>query len=95
MTRATGKVSREQMEQVLLAQGPQGEQVMTTIAQEYIELGLKQGLEQGRLETKERIRRIARQLLELHDVVTVSEITGFSLKEVQELAESASSENDR
>ena len=80
MTRATGKVSREQMEQALLAQGPQGEQVMTTIAQEYIE----QGLEQGRLEATQ---RIARQLLKLHNVVTVSEITGLSLEEVKALAE--------
>jgi hypothetical protein len=46
---------------------------------------------------QEYIRSIARQLLELHDVVTVSEITGLSLEDVQALAESDDSglENGR
>jgi len=51
LTRATNRVSREELEQALLAQGTPGEQVMETIAQEYIQqgvqLGLEQGLEQG------------------------------------------------
>ncbi len=59
---------------------------MGTIADEYIKQGLEQGLqqgqEQGRLEEK---RHIARQLLKLHDVVTVSEITGLTVAEVEAL----------
>lgn len=55
---------------------------METIAQEYIQQGLEQGQEKGRLEAT---RRIARQLLKLHDVVTVSEITGLTVAEVEAL----------
>jgi predicted transposase/invertase (TIGR01784 family) len=47
LTRATERVSREALEQALLEQGAQGEQVMATIAQEYIQQGLQQGLKQG------------------------------------------------
>lgn len=87
LTRATGRVSREELEQALLAQGAPGEKLMETIADEYIQLGvergLKQGLEQGREQGSEQgrleaTRNIARQLLKLHDVVTVSEITGLT-----------------
>ena len=47
LTRATERVSREALEQALLDLGPQGEQVMATIAQEYIQQGLEQGLERS------------------------------------------------
>jgi predicted transposase/invertase (TIGR01784 family) len=59
---------------------------MTTIAREFIqegiEKGIEKGLEQGRMEAK---REIACRLLKQHDAVTVSEITGLSLEEVQAL----------
>ncbi|HUM70233.1 MAG TPA: Rpn family recombination-promoting nuclease/putative transposase, partial [Chloroflexota bacterium] len=47
LTRATGRVSREELEQALLAQGAPGEKLMETIADEYIQLGVEKGLQQG------------------------------------------------
>ncbi len=50
---ATERVTREDLEEVLLRQGAEGERVMATIAQEYIQegiqLGIEQGIEQGRI----------------------------------------------
>lgn len=84
LSKATERVNREDLESALLRQGAQGEQMMTTIAQEYID----QGIEQGKLEEK---WNIARQLLKLHDVITVSEITGLTIDEVKALQESEQS----
>ena len=57
---------------------------MATIAQTL----RKQGLEQGKaIGEKEAARKIAKRLLLLHDVVTVSELTGLTVEEVQEIAE--------
>ena len=47
MTKATGKVSRMQMQEALLAHGEQGEKVMKTIADEYIAEGFAKGIQQG------------------------------------------------
>ena len=80
LNEATQKVTREDLRAALLAQGSEGERMMTTIAQELIQEGIEKGLEQGRLEAK---REIARRLLKQHDAVTVSEITGLSLEGVQ------------
>ena len=44
---ATQKVTRADLEQVLLSQGAEGERVMATIAQEYIQEGIQLGIEQG------------------------------------------------
>jgi hypothetical protein len=41
------RVSREELEQALLAQGAPGEKLMETIADEYIQLGVERGLKQG------------------------------------------------
>jgi predicted transposase/invertase (TIGR01784 family) len=86
LSKATERVKREDLESALLRQGAQGERIMATIAQEFIqqgiEQGIEQGVEQGKLEEK---RKIARQLLKLHDVVTVSEITGLTVEEVKTL----------
>lgn len=82
LSKATDRVKREDLRQALLSQGSQGERVMNTIAQEFIQQGIKQGIEQGRLEEK---RHIARQLLKLHDALTVSELTGLPLDEVKAL----------
>ncbi len=65
---------------------------MTTIAQEYIregiEIGEERGMERGmKRGQKNATYRIARQLLTLHSVVTVSELTGLSIEEVVELQE--------
>jgi predicted transposase/invertase (TIGR01784 family) len=87
LTEATQKVTREDLRAALLAQGADGERIMKTIAQEFIQEGIEKGLEQGRLEAKREIERIARILLKQHDAVTVSEITGLSLEEVQALQE--------
>jgi predicted transposase/invertase (TIGR01784 family) len=82
LSKATERVKQEDLESALLRQGAQGERMMATIAQEYIQQGIEQGIEQGKLEEK---RNIARQLLKLHDVVTVSEITGLTVDEVKTL----------
>lgn len=84
LSRGTDRVNREDLQMALLRQGAEGERMMNTIAQEYIQQGIEQGIEQGRLEEK---RQIARQLLRLHTVVTVSELTGLSLEEVKKLQE--------
>ena len=51
LSKGTEKVSREQLQQVLLQQGSKGEKLMGTIAQEYIregiEIGMEKGMEQG------------------------------------------------
>jgi predicted transposase/invertase (TIGR01784 family) len=95
LTRTTGKANRELLKQALLEQGSQGEKVMETIAQSYIQEGIEQGLakgmekgmakgmEKGQLEAA---HRIAQQLIGLHDLPTISRITGLSLDEVKTLA---------
>jgi predicted transposase/invertase (TIGR01784 family) len=50
LTKATGKVTRDDLERALLRQGKEGERAMNTIAQEYIQEGIAQGLEQGRIQ---------------------------------------------
>ena len=71
---ATEKVTREDLEEVLLRQGAEGEQVMATIAQEYIQegiqLGIKQGLEQGLEQGIEqgRIQNLQDNILDLLDI---------------------------
>ena len=55
---------------------------MQTVADYWIEQGIEQGVEQGKIDTA---RRIARQLLAHHDLVTVSELTGLSIEEVKRL----------
>ena len=47
LSRATERVSREELQTVLLRQGAEGEQAMMTIAQEFIQEGIEQGIEQG------------------------------------------------
>ena len=88
LSEATERVSREELEQALLQQGKKGEAAMATIAQEYIregyEKGIERGMERGQIDTA---RRIARQLLAYHDVVTVSEMTGLRVEEVEKLRE--------
>ena len=62
--------------------------LMETIADYWIEQGVEQGMERGMERgQKEMAYRIARQLLTLHSVVTVSELTGLSIEEVVELQE--------
>lgn len=51
MSRATERVSREDMRAALLQQDAAGEQMMTTIAQEFIEQGIEQGIERGQIQT--------------------------------------------
>jgi len=47
LSEATERVSREDIQKALLRQGTQGENVMATIAQEFIQQGLEEGLEKG------------------------------------------------
>jgi predicted transposase/invertase (TIGR01784 family) len=48
---ATEKVTRAELGQVLRQQGREGERLMATIRQEYIQEGVQLGLKQGRIET--------------------------------------------
>jgi flagellar biosynthesis/type III secretory pathway protein FliH len=47
LSRATERVSGADLQRALLHQGAEGERMMATIAQEYIQQGIEQGLEQG------------------------------------------------
>jgi predicted transposase/invertase (TIGR01784 family) len=47
LSRATERVSREDLQTALLRQGAEGERAMTTIAQEFIQQGIEQGIEQS------------------------------------------------
>ncbi|MCC6603506.1 MAG: Rpn family recombination-promoting nuclease/putative transposase [Anaerolineae bacterium] len=47
LSRATERVSREDLQTALLRQGAEGERAMMTIAQEFIQQGIEQGIEQG------------------------------------------------
>ncbi len=47
LSRATERVSREDLQAALLRQGAEGERAMMTIAQEFIQQGIDQGIEQG------------------------------------------------
>jgi predicted transposase/invertase (TIGR01784 family) len=66
MSDATERVKREDIEQALLRQGAEGERVMATIAQEYIQEGFEQGLEQG-IE-QGRIQNLQDNILDLLDI---------------------------
>ena len=65
----------------------EGNEIMQTVADYWIEQGIKQG--EG-----EAIRRMARRLLALHDVTTVSEITGMSIAEVAALKAETDTDTD-
>ncbi len=45
MSSATEKIKREDLQQALLRQGAEGKKLMNTIAQEFIQQGLQQGME--------------------------------------------------
>lgn len=100
LTRATEKVSRVDLQQALLQVGEQGERAMTTIAQEFIQEGIREGIREGIQEgikkgQRKATRRIARQLLAMrHDLQTVSQITGLTTAELQQLQLTADDEQD-
>ena len=94
LSKATGRVSWQDLHTVLLQQGEQGESEMYTIADELMERGfekgvkqgIEQGVEQGIEQGIERgIEQVARRLLEQHSVVTVSEYTGLTIEQVAAL----------
>jgi len=87
LSEATERVSRDELEKVLLEHDRKGESTMATIAQEYIQEGIEIGMERGIERGMKEKRDIARKLLKLHGVVTVSEITGLSIDEVVALQE--------
>ena len=94
LSKATDRVDREDLKKALLSQGEQGENVMATIAQEYIqegyekgmergmERGVERGVERGMLEEK---KNIARQLLDSYDIKEISNITGLHIDEIMAL----------
>lgn len=56
--------------------------MMATLAQQWIEKGIEKGIERGKVQERE---TMARRLLKLHDVVTVSELTGLTIEQVKQL----------
>ena len=96
LTRATEKVSRVDLQQARLQVGEQGERAMTTIAQEFIQEGIREGIQEGiKKGQRKATRRIARQLLAMrHDLQTVSQITGLTTAELQQLQLTADDEQD-
>ena len=75
---ATGRLARDELQTVLTRHSKQGDELMTTIAQEFRNEGIEIGKQQA-------LRSVARELIKLHDVITVSEITGLAVAEVQEI----------
>lgn len=85
---ATDKVDLDTMQQTLSAHSQQGDQVMATIAQTLRAQGFQQGFGVGEKQgEKQALHNIARKLLQLHDVVTVSELTGLTIEEVRGIVE--------
>ncbi len=98
LSKVTERVSRKDLQAALLRQGAQGESAMATIAQEFIEQGIEKGIEQGIEKGIEQgiekgiergIKQVAIRLLKLHNVVTVSELTGLTIDEVEALQNDA------
>ncbi|HSH04731.1 MAG TPA: Rpn family recombination-promoting nuclease/putative transposase [Anaerolineae bacterium] len=87
LTRATGKVSVNDLQTAVLKQGQKGEKLMKTIAEQWLEegreeglkQGLKQGLEQG---AEKALQQIGWRLLNNFEAARVSELMGVPLERV-------------
>ncbi|MEM9773071.1 MAG: Rpn family recombination-promoting nuclease/putative transposase, partial [Chloroflexota bacterium] len=80
LTKATDRVRFEDIQQFVSKQGATGDKIMKTIYDQILEEGERQ-----------RAEIIARRLLEHHDIVTVSELTGLDLEVIKKIAEEKNS----
>ena len=79
-------VSREDLQTALLRQGTQGENVMATIAQEFIQQGIEQGVEQG---LEKSIRRVLqRRFGDLPEGIN-KQLVGLTATELEEILDTA------
>jgi predicted transposase/invertase (TIGR01784 family) len=82
LSRATERVSREELQTVLLRQGAEGERAMATIAQEFIQQGIEQGIEQSIL------RVLTRRFGNIPAAIAVK-LTGLSVSDLEALLDEA------
>jgi predicted transposase/invertase (TIGR01784 family) len=82
LSEATERVSREDLQKALLRQGTQGENVMATIAQEFIQQGVEQGVEQS-------VRRVL--MRRFGDIPTgiSKQLAGLTAAELEEMLDTA------
>lgn len=86
LSRATEKITRQDLQHALLQQGAEGKKLMNTIAQEFIQQGMQQGIQQGLQQGMEAMRQNIVELLHLR--LGVPETTfQTQLNQVNDLAD--------
>jgi predicted transposase/invertase (TIGR01784 family) len=94
LSEATDRVSRADLQKALLRQGTQGENVMATIAQEFIQQGIEQGIEQGIKQGVEQgveksIRRVLqRRFGDVPEEIN-KQLAGLTAAELEEMLDTA------
>ena len=86
LTKATGRVKLETIQQVVERQGEAGKKIMKTIYDQIKEEGREEGRQSEARENRRRLNDIAQRLLEHHDIVTVSELTGLTIEDVENIS---------
>lgn len=86
LSRATEKITRQDLQQALLQQGAEGKKLMNTIAQEFIQQGMQQGLQQGLQQGMEAMRQNIIELLHLRLGVPETMFQG-QINQVNDLAD--------
>ena len=91
LSKATDRVDREDLKKALLSQGEQGENVMATIAQEYIQEGYEKGMERGMKRGMERgmergvERGVERGMLEEKKNIARQLLDSYDIKEISNI----------
>lgn len=98
LTKATGRVKRQDLRRVLQQQKPQGETIMGTIAEEYIQEGRQKGRQEGALTTtREYIAELLAIRLNIPEETYTAELQTITnlttLKNLHRLAATAASIN--
>jgi predicted transposase/invertase (TIGR01784 family) len=90
LSEATERVSREDLQKALLRQGTQGENVMATIAQEFIQQGIEQGIEQGVEQGLEKsVRRVLqRRFGDMPEGIN-KQLASLTVSELEEMLDTA------
>ena len=94
LSEATDRVSREELQKALLRQGKQGENVMATVAQEFIQQGVEQGIEKGIEQGIEQgveksIRRVLRRRFGDVPEEINKQLAGLTAAELEEMLDTA------
>lgn len=90
----TDKVSRIELEDALEQYGSQGNQIMATLAQQWVEEGIQQGIRQGIQQgKKDALYTIARNLLPLMNDEQIHAVTNLPLKEIAQIRQVANRPN--